>query len=84
MLGDGRGYLATISFELVNNATTRQWALQTCYDNGDVDLQTYEGLYCVSCKLISVKVISITGCPIHGRPVEHVTEENYFFKYKPL
>ena len=31
-------------------------------------------------KLISVKATLITELPIHGRPVEHVTEENYFFK----
>ena len=55
--------------------------LQACYDNGDVDLQTYEGLYCVSCEAYFNEGDLIDGCcPIHGRPVEHVEEENYFFK----
>lgn len=58
-----------------------QKLLQACYDNGDVDLQTYEGLYCVSCEAyFSEADLDNGNCPIHGRPVEHVTEENYFFK----
>tara|TARA_Y100000768_G_scaffold384814_1_gene369600 strand:+ start:20775 stop:22286 length:1512 start_codon:yes stop_codon:yes gene_type:complete len=58
-----------------------QKLLQACYDNGDVDLQTYEGLYCVSCEAYFNETDLDEGnCPIHGRPVEHVTEENYFFK----
>jgi methionyl-tRNA synthetase len=55
--------------------------LQACYDNGDIELDTYEGLYCVSCEAYYTEADLIDGnCPIHGRPVEHVTEENYFFK----
>ncbi len=58
-----------------------QKLLQACYDNGDVDLQTYEGLYCVSCEAYFNEAdLNEGNCPIHGRPVEHVTEENYFFK----
>ena len=42
---------------------------------------TYEGLYCVACEAYYAEDELIDGnCPIHGRPVEHVTEENYFFK----
>ena len=53
--------------------------LQACYDNGDVDLQTYEGLYCVSCEAyFGEGDLNNGNCPIHGRPVEHVTEENHF------
>jgi methionyl-tRNA synthetase len=55
--------------------------LQACYDNGDIELDTYEGLYCVSCEAYYTEADLIDGnCPVHGRPVEHVTEENYFFK----
>jgi methionyl-tRNA synthetase len=55
--------------------------LQACYDNGDIELGTYEGLYCVSCEAYYTESDLVDGnCPIHGRPVEHVTEENYFFK----
>jgi methionyl-tRNA synthetase len=55
--------------------------LQACYDNGYVELGTYEGLYCVHCEAYYTAEELIDGnCPIHGRPVEHVTEENYFFQ----
>jgi methionyl-tRNA synthetase len=55
--------------------------LQAVYDNGDIELGTYEGLYCVACEAYYAEDELVEGnCPIHGRPVEHVTEENYFFK----
>ena len=55
--------------------------LQAIYDAGDIELGTYEGLYCVSCEAYYTEDELVDGnCPIHGRPVEHVTEENYFFK----
>jgi methionyl-tRNA synthetase len=56
--------------------------LQTVYDNGHIELGTYEGLYCVECEAYYTPDELIDGelCPIHQRPVEHVQEENYFFK----
>jgi methionyl-tRNA synthetase len=55
--------------------------LQVLYDNGDIELGTYEGLYCVSCEAYYTEDELVDGCcPIHLRPVEHVVEENYFFK----
>ena len=55
--------------------------LQLIYDAGDIELGTYEGLYCVSCELYYTEdELNDGNCPIHDRPVEHVTEENYFFK----
>src|SRR5438309_6273872 len=55
--------------------------LQTIYDAGDIELGTYEGLYCVSCEAYYAEDELVDGCcPIHLRPVEHVVEENYFFK----
>ena len=55
--------------------------LQLIYDAGDIELGTYEGLYCVSCELYyAEEELNDGNCPIHDRPVEHVTEENYFFK----
>ncbi|MEX2406447.1 MAG: class I tRNA ligase family protein, partial [Actinomycetota bacterium] len=58
--------------------------LQTVYDNGqkDIYLGTYEGLYCVSCEAYYTEDDLLPGglCPIHERPVERVTEENYFFR----
>jgi methionyl-tRNA synthetase len=61
-----------------------QKLLQDVYDNGraDIYLGAYEGLYCVSCEAYYVPGDLLEGelCPIHERPVEHVTEENYFFR----
>jgi methionyl-tRNA synthetase len=96
-----------------------QQFLQAVYDAGDIELGTYEGLYCVSCEAYYTEDELVEGpgddsaatggersaestrrrgddsaatggersaestrncCPIHLRPVEHVTEENYFFK----
>lgn len=53
-------------------------------DNGrdDIYLDTYEGLYCVSCELYYSESDLREGllCPIHERPVELMKEENYFFR----
>lgn len=55
--------------------------LQVVYDNGYIETGTYEGLYCVSCEAYYTEDELVDGrCPIHGRPVERVTEENYFFQ----
>ena len=55
--------------------------LQTVYDNGYIELDTYEGLYCVPCEAYYTDDELVAGnCPIHDRPVERVTEENYFFR----
>jgi methionyl-tRNA synthetase len=58
--------------------------LQTVHDNGrdDIYLGTYEGMYCVSCELYYTEGDLIDGrlCPIHERPVERMSEENYFFR----
>ena len=55
--------------------------LQLIYNAGDIELGTYEGLYCVSCELYYSEDELVNGnCPIHDRPVEYVTEDNYFFK----
>ena len=58
--------------------------LNAVHDNGrdDIYLSTYEGLYCVACEAYYSEGDLLDGelCPIHERPVEHVTEENYFFR----
>jgi methionyl-tRNA synthetase len=55
--------------------------LQKVYDGGDIELATYEGLYCVACEAYYTEDELVDGnCPIHGRPVERMREENYFFK----
>jgi methionyl-tRNA synthetase len=58
--------------------------LEAVHDNGrdDIYLGTYEGLYCVSCEAYYSQDELLPGglCPIHERPVEKVSEENYFFR----
>jgi methionyl-tRNA synthetase len=57
--------------------------LQAVYENGrgDIYLGRYEGLYCVSCEAYYTEDELVDGkCPIHGRPVEAMSEENYFFR----
>ena len=59
-----------------------QELLQRVYDNGHIELGTYEGLYCVACEAYYTPDELIDGelCPIHERPVERVKEDNWFFK----
>jgi methionyl-tRNA synthetase len=55
--------------------------MQAVYDNGAIELGLYEGLYCYRCELYYTEDDLVDGkCPIHGIPVERVSEENYFFK----
>lgn len=55
--------------------------VKALYDRGDVYLGTYEGPYCVSCEEFKIEAELVDGqCPIHRRPVEHLSEENYFFR----
>ena len=57
-----------------------QQLLQAVYDNGHITKGTYEGLYCVACEAYYAEADLVDGnCPIHGRPVELLEEENYFF-----
>ena len=59
---------------------TVQAFLSTIHDKGDIELGTYEGLYCVSCEDYYTESELVDGnCPIHGRPVQVMKEENYFF-----
>lgn len=54
--------------------------LQRVYDNGYIELAAYEGLYCVPCEAYYTEdELDDGNCRIHHRPVEQVTEENYFF-----
>jgi methionyl-tRNA synthetase len=58
-----------------------QALLQRIYDNGYIEKGTYEGLYCVACEAYYNESDLVDGnCPIHGRPVEFLKEDNYFFK----
>ena len=59
-----------------------QTLLQKAYDNGFIYEHTYSGWYCVGCEAYynESDLIDDNHCPIHRRPVEHMTEDNYFFK----
>ncbi|MGI8663515.1 MAG: methionine--tRNA ligase [Acidimicrobiales bacterium] len=60
-----------------------QALLSTIKDNGDIELDTYEGPYCVSCEAYyqESELIDGTFCPIHtGKPVTRLKEENWFFR----
>ena len=58
-----------------------QALLQRIYDNGFIRLDVYRGLYCVSCEDYYTPEQLVGGqCPIHGRPVVEMEEENYFFE----
>ena len=58
---------------------------QTVYDNGDVYKGTYEGPYCIACEEYKLPSELLPGdddaqlCPVHERPVEILSEDNYFF-----
>ncbi len=56
--------------------------LQKIHDNGDIELGTYEGPYCVPCEAYYTEEELVDGgnCPVHKRPVEILKEDNYFFK----
>jgi methionyl-tRNA synthetase len=59
---------------------------QTLYDRGQVYEGRYEGPYCVSCEEFKLPGELLDGpdgtqlCPIHGRPVERLSETNWFFR----
>jgi methionyl-tRNA synthetase len=58
-----------------------QHFLQQVYDNGWIEKGTYAGWYCVACEAYYGDGDLVDGnCPIHGRPVEWLEEDNYFFK----
>jgi methionyl-tRNA synthetase len=64
--------------------------LQRLYDTGHIYAGEYEGYYCVGCEeykpisdLVSPEGGEFMGqlvCAIHGRPVEVLQEQNYFFR----
>lgn len=54
---------------------------QKLYDQGDIYLSKYEGLYCVPCETFFTESQLVDGkCPDCGRPVEMMGEESYFLR----
>jgi methionyl-tRNA synthetase len=57
--------------------------LNAVHQNGreDIYLGSYQGLYCVSCEAYYTEDELVEGlCPVHRKPVEAMSEENYFFR----
>ena len=56
--------------------------MQAIHDNGYMHKGLYEGWYCVSCEAYYPESDLLEGrvCPVHERPVEWLTEENWFFE----
>lgn len=62
-------------------ASQKLWEL--CAKNGDIYKKEYSGLYCIGCELFyEPEELNEKGeCFEHpGKPLEKVTEENYFFR----
>ena len=58
-----------------------QAVLADLYKKGDIYLDTYEGWYCLPDERFWMeKDIEDGKCPDCKRPVEHITESNYFFR----
>ena len=51
------------------------------YKKGDIYKGAYEGLYCKECEAFWTETQAVNNvCPDCGRPVQHASEEAYFFK----
>ena len=58
-----------------------QAVLQKLYDQGDIVLSDYSGLYCQGCERFLTEKELVGGlCPDHQKPPIAITEQNYFFK----
>ena len=71
------------------HVTAVQKFWQAVRDNGFVYAAPYEGPYCVGCEEFKLAGDLVVGegdlagqslCPVHGRPVEQVSEDNWFFQ----
>jgi methionyl-tRNA synthetase len=57
-----------------------QELLQDLFDKGEIERRTYEGWYCTPDERFWTEKEIVEGkCPDCGRPVERITEDNYFF-----
>ncbi len=57
-----------------------QELLRKLHDKGEIERRTYEGWYCTPDERFWTEKEIVEGkCPDCGRPVERITEDNYFF-----
>jgi methionyl-tRNA synthetase len=57
-----------------------QELLQKLFDRDEIERRTYEGWYCTPDERFWTEKEIVEGkCPDCGRPVERITEDNYFF-----
>jgi methionyl-tRNA synthetase len=72
----------------VRHARTVQWLFKLCRENGYIYPGHYTGQYCIYDNAYVNEAKPGENCPDCGRPLETVTEQNYFFKLsafqKPL
>lgn len=55
--------------------------LKKVYEKGDIYFDEYTGLYCIGCERFYTEKELVDGkCPQHDKPLETITEKNYFFK----
>ncbi|MCL6551357.1 MAG: methionine--tRNA ligase [Acidothermus cellulolyticus] len=63
--------------------------LQRLYEKGEIYEGVYEGPYCVACEEFKLPGELVSGegeyagqqvCPVHRRPVDQLSETNYFFR----
>jgi methionyl-tRNA synthetase len=65
----------------VSHRLVVQAVLQKLYDQGDIVLSDYSGLYCQGCERFLTEKELVGGlCPDHQKPPVAITEQNYFFK----
>ena len=59
-----------------------QEMLRRTHAHGDIYFRDYEGLYCVDCERFYTEKELLPGnlCPTHNRPVELISEGNYFLR----
>ena len=64
-----------------NHIRTVQAILQKVYDQGDIYLGSYSGLYCRGCERFLTEKELVNGkCPDHQAPPQPISESNYFFR----
>ncbi len=74
-------YTAYVRTSSEANRRSTDRFMQAMYDGGHIYKGPYEAWFCPSCEQFYTDKQLVEGsCPVHGRPVEWVKEENYFFR----